>query len=130
MKRFFVVCLGIFMVLSVSFAEDKGKEGFWSKLKKKIESIKPKKERAVVTAVGGVKGAQDDPTNELYWKGKEQDQNVGIEELGKFKVALEYAINGNDKDSLKAFNEFLSQYSDSPLKEEAIQAIETLKTVQ
>ena len=130
MKKFFILCLGIFMVLSVSFAEDKEKEGFWSKLKKKIESIKPKKERVVVTAVGGVKGAQDDPSKELYWKGKEQDQKIGIEELDKFESALEYAMNGNDKDSLNAFNEFLTQYPNSPLKEDAIQAIENLKTVQ
>ncbi|MDY6854557.1 MAG: hypothetical protein SWO11_07590 [Thermodesulfobacteriota bacterium] len=130
MKKFFVPCLVILIVLSVSFAEDKGKEDFWSKLKKKIESIRPKKKRVVVTAVGGVKGAQEDPIKELYWKGKEQDKDIATEELDKFKVALEHAINGHDKDSLKVFNELIIQYSNSPLKEDAIQAIENLKIAQ
>ena len=131
MKRLFLIPLILFLTFSLSYGEEKkADEGFWSKLKSKIESIVPKKESAATTAVGGVRGAKDESGEALYWKGKEIDEKVGEDELNKFKTALEYAINGNDKDSIEAFNEFLIQYPKSPLKEEAVQAMDKLKTVQ
>ncbi|MDY6854556.1 MAG: hypothetical protein SWO11_07585 [Thermodesulfobacteriota bacterium] len=131
MKSFFLIPMIIFLTFSLSYGEEKkADEGFWSKLKSKIESIVPKKESSVTTAVGGVRGAKDESAEALYWKGKEIDEKVGEDELNKFKTALEHAINGNDKDSLKVFNELITQYSNSPLKEDAIQAMEKLKIAQ
>lgn len=128
MKRFLVVCLAIFTVLSASYAqENKDQEGFWSKMKSKVESITPKKKTAATTAVGGVRGAQDDSAKAVYWKGKEIDEEVAPDELYKFKSALEYAIDGNPQESLKHFDEFLAQYPKSPLREDAIKAVEKLR---
>ena len=130
MKKSLLLSMIIFLTFSISYAEQEADAGFWSKLKKKIESIVPKKESTATTAVGGVRGAKNESAEALYWKGKEIDENVGEDELNKFKTALEYAFNGNEKDSLREFNEFLTQYPNSPLKEDAIQAMENLKTVE
>jgi len=127
MKRFLITCLAVFMALSVSYAEEKDQDGFWSKIKSKIETITPKKKTTVTTAVGGVRGAQDESTKALYWKGKEINEEVEADELDKFKCALEYAINGNTEESLKHFDEFLAQYPKSPLWEDAVKAVEKLR---
>ena len=127
MKKFLITCLAVFMALSVSYAEEKDQDGFWSKIKSKIETITPKKKTTVTTAVGGVRGAQDESTKDLYWKGKEIDEEVEADELDKFKCALEYAINGNTEESLKHFDEFLAQYPKSPLWEDAVKAVEKLR---
>jgi TolA-binding protein len=127
-KRFITVCLVSFMVLSISYAEEgKDQEGFWSKLRSKIESITPKKKSTVTTAVGGVRGAQDESAKVLYWKGKEIDEEISADELDKFKSALECAMNGNADESLKMFDEFIAQYPQSPLREDAVKAVESLK---
>ena len=127
MKRILITCLAIFMALSVSYAEEKDQDAFWSKIKSKIETITPKKKTTVTTAVGGVRGAQDESTMVLYWKGKEIDEEVQADELDKFKNALEYAIEGNTEESLKHFDEFLAQYPKSPLREDAVKAVEKLR---
>ena len=127
MKRFFITCLAIFMALSVSYAEEKDQDAFWSKIKSKIETITPKKKTTVTTAVGGVRGAQDESTMVLYWKGKEIDEEVQADELDKFKNALEYAIEGNTEESLNHFDKFLAQYPKSPLREDAVKAVEQLR---
>lgn len=127
MMRFFIICLALFMVLSVSYAEEKEQSGFWAKLRSKVESITPKRKLPVTTAVGGVRGVKDDSAKALYWKGKEIDKEVSAKELEKFKIALEYAINGNTEESLTHFNEFLARYPESPLREDAVEALENLK---
>ena len=127
MKRFLITCLAVFMALSISYAEEKDQEGFWSKIKSKIETITPKKKTTVTTAVGGVRGAQDDSAKVLYWKGKEIDEEVETDELDKFKNALEYAIEGNTEESLKHFDDFLAKYPKSPLREDAVKAVEKLR---
>ncbi len=127
MKKIFITCLALFMVVAVSYAEEKGEGGFWSKLKSKIETITPKKKSAATTAVGGVRGAPADSADALYWKGKEIDGEVAADELDKFKSALEYAINGNTGESLKTFDEFLARYPQSPLREDAMKAVKNLK---
>jgi len=127
MKRILITCLAIFMALSVSYAEEKDQDAFWSKIKSKIETITPKKKTTVTTAVGGVRGAQDESTMVLYWKGKEIDEEVQADELDKFKNALEYAIEGNTEESLNHFDKFLAQYPKSPLREDAVKAVEKLR---
>lgn len=131
MRKSLIVCLIIFVALAASYAEDrKEKEGFWSRLKNKIETITPKKKVAVTTAVGGVRSATDESANVLYWKGREIDAQIAPDELDKFKVSLENAINGNMEESQKLFHEFLTQYPQSPLREDAIKALENLKAVE
>lgn len=128
MKRFIIICLVSFMAISVSYAEEgKSREGFWSILKSKVESITPKKKTAVTTAVGGVRGAQESSAEALYWKDKEIDEEVAVDELNKFKSALECAMNGNTDESLKMFDEFIAQYPQSPLREDAVKAVESLR---
>lgn len=129
MKRFIIICLVSFMAISISYAEErKDQEGFWAKLRSKIESITPKKKSTVTTAVGGVRGAQESSANTLYWKDKEMDEEIGTDELNKFKSALECAMNGDTDESLKIFDEFMAQYPQSPLREDAVKAVENMRT--
>ncbi len=129
MKRFIIICLVSFMAISISYAEErKDQEGFWAKLRSKIESITPKKKSTVTTAVGGVRGAQESSANTLYWKDKEIDEEIGTDELNKFKSALECAMNGDTDESLKIFDEFMAQYPQSPLREDAVKAVENMRT--
>lgn len=129
MKRWVTICIAVIVSLAVaSYAGEKKDQGdFWSKIKDKIESITPKKKTTVTTAVGGVRGVQEGSATALYWKGKEIDNEVAADELDKFKKALECAINGNKKESLRLFDEFLARYPNSPLRKDAAKAVKNLK---
>lgn len=111
MRSFLIACLGIFIILSISFAEEKGQEDYWIKLKKNIESIKQ---------------VQDDPTREASWKGEKLNQDIGVDELDMFNLALEYVINGNNDESLKTFYELTTKFPNSLLRDDAIRAMNKL----
>ena len=99
------------MILSISFAEENGQEDYWIKLKRNIESIKQ---------------GQDDPTRESFWKGEKLKQKIGVDELDMFNVALDYAISGNNDESIKAFYELTTKFSNSLLRDDAIRAMNKL----
>lgn len=127
MKRLLISCMVIVFAASAPFAAGKGKEvGFWDKLKNKVETLTPRKTTETTTAVGGVRGAKD-MTQALHWKGEETEIKVQEVELKKFNLALEQALEGNVQESLKRFEDFLAQYPESPLYEDAEKAIRELK---
>lgn len=111
MKTLLITCLCIFITLSISFAEEKGQEGYWKELKKNIESIKQ---------------AQDDPTKEAFWKGEKLNREIRVDELDMFDVALGHAISGNNNESIKTFYDFINKFPKSPLKDDAFTAMNTL----
>ncbi|MGA1823206.1 MAG: hypothetical protein ACMUIP_00990 [bacterium] len=129
MKRVLIACLILFLSVSLSRAQEKKNEtkNFWNKIKTKIQTITPRREKEVSTVVGGVRGAKDDSANTLYWKGEETKAvTVGEDELEKFTAALESATAGNVDESKKLFEEFLALYPKSTLREDALAAINEL----
>ena len=127
MKRLLIACLILFLSVSLSIAQEKKEtKSFWKKIKAKIQTITPKRDKDVSTAVGGVRGAKDDSANTLYWKGEETKTTVGIDELDKFTAAIESATEGKADESKKLFEEFLALYPKSPLREDALAAITEL----
>ncbi len=131
MKGAIIVCLTVLvtltLTLSVPYAEEKVQEDFWSMLKKKVETITPQKKIPVTTAVGGVRGAQEESANALYWKGKETSGEVSETELKKFSEAISLASSKKIDQALKLLNELLAQYPSSPLREDILLAMEKLK---
>jgi TolA-binding protein len=118
----------IVLAASVPIAAERDQEdSFWEKLKNKIETLAPKKKTEITTAVGGVRGAKD-MTQAMYWKGEEAEVEVQEIELEQFNLALEQALEGNIQESLKRFEDFLVQHPESPLREDAENAVSELKS--
>lgn len=128
MTRLLISCIVVILAASAPLAAEKDQEdSFWDKLRNKVETLAPKKKTEVTTAVGGVRGAKD-MTQALYWKGEESEVEVQEVELKQFNLALEQALEGNVQGSLKGFEDFLAQYPDSPLREDAENAVRELKS--
>jgi TolA-binding protein len=102
--------------------------GFWAKLKAKAQSVTPKKEAPTTTAVVGVRGADNEAEDTLYWKGKEKTIKVDAEELRKFNSALDTAMQGNRADASRLFSEFVAEYPESPLRADAQEALNKLRS--
>jgi hypothetical protein len=129
-KKVFIIFVIIIMSVSLAFAAPRGKRSkrssFWGGIKSKLHSVTPKKRTSVTTAVGGVRGAKED-VGILYWKEKEGPIEVEFEELDLFNEALDLAVDGEDEASIEAFNKFLEEYPDSPLRQDALGAIRNLE---
>ncbi len=120
----FAIVFAVFIAGEVLAAE---KDDFWGNLQAKLQKITPTKKAATTTAVGGVRGAKNDPKEDVYWKGKEKSQAVTEEELKKFNLALDTKLKGNNEQALKLFDDFLKSYPQSPLRVEGLQAVEKIK---
>jgi hypothetical protein len=68
MKKAAVITLCIALVLSVFAFSEAGEtaDGFWAKLKQKVQAATPKKEAPTTTAVAGVRGADTDRTRSRH----------------------------------------------------------------
>jgi hypothetical protein len=100
----------------------------WLKMvQKKIESIVPKKIQPLSTGVAGVRGARDDASIKLYWKGKESDEPVTEEEMTGFKAAISLAARGERAAAVTGLETFLTRYPDSALIPDAKRTLDLLK---
>ncbi len=129
MKKTVLAALCLFLIFSVSYAEDKGNEAeisLWDIIRSKIERVTPKKKLVVTTAVGGVRGARSESGADLYWKGEKVQPDM-TEEMTQFENALFTAENGEIMQALVQFETFELQYPESVLKDDASQAIMELK---
>ena len=100
----------------------------WLKgMQKKISKIVPKKAPPQSTGVAGVRGAKEDSSVKLYWKGKKGDELVTEEEMGKFKEALESAAKGDRASAMKGLEELMKQYPDSALIPDAKKTLDMVK---
>ena len=100
----------------------------WLKgMSSKISKIVPKKAPPQGTAIAGVRGAKEDSTVKLYWKGKKGDEPVTEEEMGKFKEALESAEKGDRSGAIKMLEEFMKKYPDSALIPDAKKTLDLVK---
>jgi TolA-binding protein len=132
MKKAAVITLCIALVLSVFAFSAAGEtaDGFWAKLKQKVQAATPKKEAPTTTAVAGVRGADTDAGDTLYWKGKDKTIEIDAAELDMFNTALDSVMDGNNAEASRLFEEFLAQYPESPLKAEAQEALSRLGAAQ
>ncbi|HEY6094523.1 MAG TPA: hypothetical protein VIU93_06180 [Gallionellaceae bacterium] len=101
-------------------------QGFWEKLRRKIELMAPQKNVSATTAVGGVRGAQV-TANDTYWKGEKTAAQIDADELAAFQKAMALAEAGKPQDAQAAFAEFVKKNPDSSLRKDAEQALAQLQ---
>jgi len=100
----------------------------WLKgMQKKISKIVPKKAPPQSTGVAGVRGAKEDSSVKLYWKGKKGDEQVTEEEMGSFKEGIESAATGDRAGAIKGLEEFMKKYPDSALIPDAKKTLDLVK---
>src|SRR6185369_16986321 len=116
------------LVLMSSPVFGEQKDGFWDRLQTRLEKVTPSKKVSAATAVGGVRGAKNDDSADIYWKGRDKALDMNDEELGAFNRAMESRRKGEHDVALKQFEEFLSLYPQSQFRVEGLQAAELLKT--
>jgi len=123
MKKLITIAM-LFVMASAAAAlqaEEKS-TSFWDGMRKKIETIAPKKQLGATTAVGGVRGAPSD-VNDFYWKGEAASAQVDPQELTAFTKAFELGASGNVPQSQQAFQWFIKTYPDSVLRKDADKAL-------
>ena len=100
--------------------------GFWESLRARLEQMAPQKRVTATTAVGGVRGAKM-ATEDVYWKGEKVAQTVDADELDSFQNAMKLAAAGELEKAQAAFAEFVAKNPDSPLRQDAEQALAQLQ---
>jgi hypothetical protein len=126
MKKLMSACLLVILASTscALYAEEKS-ASFWDTMRKKVETIAPKKQLGATTAVGGVRGAPSD-VNDFYWKGEVASAQVDAQELSDFNKAFELGAAGNAAQAQIAFQWFIKSYPDSILRKDADQALVVL----
>jgi TolA-binding protein len=100
----------------------------WLKvIQKKIDSIVPKKIQPLSTGATGIRGAKEDASVRLYWKGKMNDEPVTDAELSAFKKGIDLAVKGERTEAVKELQEFMLQYPDSALIPDAKKTLDLVK---
>ena len=126
---FLSVILGL-CCTSAALAQEKKDSALvaWIKgIRQKIEQIVPKKALPMITGVAGTRGAKEDTSTKLYWKGKKGDEAVTEEELLKFKAGVDLAGTCDKAGSIKALDDFMKQYPDSALIPDAKKTLDLVK---
>lgn len=119
--RYFVFLLIILLPVYV-FCQDKNT---------KIREIKEKVARFKIsdlketTAIAGVRGADEDRTEDLYWAGKD---SVSKEELEIFKNIIADFEKDNTEKAKKDLELFLIKYPNSALSKDAWDLLNILKS--
>lgn len=124
-----VICL---LLMGAGMAVAADGTSFWSGLLKKLNTIVAHSpQREARTSVVGVRGAEEDSAPDaLYWKGKEAP-DVPVcsnEEISAFKAAVLLAEQGESQKALEAFSSFLADYPSSKLCNDAVVAIDWIKS--
>lgn len=102
---------------------------WWDSLRKKIETMTPKKKLSTTTAAGGVRGSLAD-AEDVYWKGDKAGHAVDADELAAFKQAMDMVGAGKQVEARDAFAAFVKQYPDSSLRTDAEAALAQLQTAK
>ncbi|MDH3353645.1 MAG: hypothetical protein OEL79_00345 [Chromatiales bacterium] len=128
--------LGITLYLNPLYAADEQPQieqpkkesiSLWEALRKKIETLTPKKRLIATTAVGGVRGALIE-SEDLYWKGERIEKEIDAKELKDFENAITLYESGNAEGAKNAFSQFISAYPKSTLIADANTALTLLQT--
>lgn len=105
-------------------------DGYFDKMRKKMDGITPKKERSLTTAVGGVRGAKNAAAENLYWKGEVKPIEVDAAEYAAFNEALSDAEQGDFSAAEEKFSAFLVSYPESSLKGEVATALKEIAALK
>ena len=97
----------------------------WESLRKKIETLTPKKKLIATTAVGGVRGALVE-SEDLYWKGERVKKEIDANELNDFENAIILYESGNSEGAKNAFSQFIMEHPKSTLIADANKALALL----
>ena len=133
MRQILVLCLVVFFSAGVVFAVedvDEKKVSLWEVIRTKIEKVTPQKKPSVTTAVGGVRGSKSETGKELHWKGEASEPVVEAMELESFEGALIEAETGNFVQARLLFENFVTDFPDSSLKNDALGALHELPEVE
>lgn len=124
----FIVIAGLSCATALAQEQKKSSLSDWlTGMQKKIGKIAPKKAPPQSTGVAGVRGAKDETSVKLYWKGKKGDEPVTEEELGKFKEGLELAATGDREGAIAELEGFMKQYPDSALIPDAKKTLDLVR---
>jgi TolA-binding protein len=133
-KKLFTYVVLVGMCCTVALAQTPEKKvgpsiTEWLKgLQLKIAQIIPKKSVSQETVVAGVRGAKENASTTLYWKGKKGEEPVTEEELAEFKKGIDLAAAGQRAEALKMLQEFMKQYPDSALIPDAKKTVDLVKS--
>lgn len=131
LKKLFVFVVIAGLCCTPALAQEKKGSALseWLKgMQKKISRIVPKKSAPhQSTGVAGVRGAKDDASVKLYWKGKKGDELVTEEEMSIFKEGLESAQKGDRAGAIKGLEDFMKKYPDSALIPDAKKTLDLVK---
>lgn len=124
-KRLWITFLMVVLILPLSLHAAEG--DYWQQLKERLAQIAPQKKGSATTAVGGVRGSQDQSADNLYWKDEAIKVQVAEEEYAHFAAAHQSATDGKKERAMTGFQSFVNDYPQSPLKAEALAAIDALQ---
>lgn len=129
MKKLITAVLALSLLGAHAQSADKGKadswNGFWERLRLKVEQMTPQKKLGSTTAVGGVRGAAVE-ASDVYWKGEAKPQSIDADELTAFQKAMALVEADQKEQAQAAFIEFAKAYPNSSLKPDAEQAMTRL----
>ncbi len=130
-KKIFSLAVSFILCFAITLpAQEKSESTLfaWIKsLQSKIDQIIPKKSLPMATGVAGTRGAKDESSVKLYWKGKKGDESVTEEELLKFRASVDLIGKGDRDGSVRALDDFMKQYPDSALIPDAKKTLDLVK---
>ncbi len=134
MKVFAALVLGLWAIVPCARAEDArpAPQGaaYLEELQTKLDHIarRANQPSSSGSSVAGLRGSKQGPVSkQLYWKGKETQAPVSIEEVKMFRMAVEEARAGKTAQASATLKAFLEKYPQSSLKPDVE---ETLKVIQ
>ena len=132
-KKLFAFIVIVSVCCTVALAQTQDKKvgpgiSVWLKvLKQKIVQIIPKKGISQETVIAGVRGAKENASTTLYWKGKKGEEPVTEEELAEFKKGVDLAVSGERAEAAKVLQEFMKHHPDSALIPDAKKTADLVK---
>ena len=127
----FIVIVGVCCTVALAQTHEKkvgpGISEWLKVLKQKIAQIIPKKGVSQETVIAGVRGAKENVSTALYWKGKKVEEPVTEEELAEFKKGVDLAVTGERAEAAKVLQEFMKHHPDSALIPDAKKTVDLVK---
>ena len=115
-KTVLALCLSL-LPLSLS-AEGRSLKDWLKDLDSRLRRTE-ERHKGRLTAAASVRGAKQEDSSKLYWKGRKGNQAVTSEEIEAFKAAVGLAGEGKTSEARKGLEEFMAKFPGSPLGPDA-----------